>query len=378
MTWKGVGDAYGTVSPNQALNLEYELQLGDGSEFNPYPAQRILYPHYFGVGSPLLALGASGTVPNIRLEVQGGFTMYPTGDADFCDMVEDVLNGAAVQAGFGLDQGRTDIQHGLNCADYPGTIQKKFFYDPAGLGGVPLLYDLPNTAGDFLLVLAANSTGISDTAANSWASVGTGAWLATALAARRNSVTLTGTGIVTVQMFEIAGVNTYAGAASGTNGVSLTLSSQARRPAFLIAWTRYSYPAQIANLDVPRWTSCIVPPAKGIGGGAFTPVLYGLQITERAAHQYRLNETSGTTAADAAGAGSGYGESDGTYTGGFSLNQTPITQDNAGCVLLDGSSGYVDLGFVNPPSDGSNGAFTIEWAFQPVRQRDQRTGLVVQ
>lgn len=53
---------------------------------------------------------------------------------------------------------------------------------------------------------------------------------------------------------------------------------------------------------------------------------------------WKLDETSGTTAADSVGSANG------TYTGGFTLNQSGIPSTKRPSVLLNGTSGYVDLG----------------------------------
>ena len=89
--------------------------------------------------------------------------------------------------------------------------------------------------------------------------------------------------------------------------------------------------------------------------------LHTIQVADGAIHQYTLAETSGTTAFDA-----GSSPSNGTYNGGFTLNQMPpISVDLAGNVLLDGISGHVDLGFTDPPANGGTGAWTVEFVFNP-------------
>src|SRR5262252_7334381 len=50
---------------------------------------------------------------------------------------------------------------------------------------------------------------------------------------------------------------------------------------------------------------------------------------------WQLAETAGTSAADSKGSNTG------TYTGGYTLNQTPPGSQMAGAVLFNGSSGYV-------------------------------------
>jgi hypothetical protein len=72
-------------------------------------------------------------------------------------------------------------------------------------------------------------------------------------------------------------------------------------------------------------------------------------------HYYQLNETSGTTAND-----TGFGTAwNGTYTGGFTLNQTGIP-NNVGnpAVLLNGSTGYVNLGSRGVPFNANASGFT--------------------
>jgi hypothetical protein len=94
-----------------------------------------------------------------------------------------------------------------------------------------------------------------------------------------------------------------------------------------------------------------------------TANLSTLQISDGAYHQYRLNETTGTTATDA-GTGT---HSNGTYSGGFTLGTTPpISADLASNAAFNGSTGYVDLGFTDPPAAGSDGSFSIETVFEAI------------
>lgn len=53
---------------------------------------------------------------------------------------------------------------------------------------------------------------------------------------------------------------------------------------------------------------------------------------------YRLNETSGTSAADASGH-----TNTGTYTGGYTLGQTTTATDGDKAVLLNGTTGYITI-----------------------------------
>lgn len=68
---------------------------------------------------------------------------------------------------------------------------------------------------------------------------------------------------------------------------------------------------------------------------------------------WRLDETSGTSAADSSGNGR-----TGTYTGGFTLNQTGALVDGNAALLLNGSSGYVTMGDI--AAFEFTGAFSVE------------------
>lgn len=71
---------------------------------------------------------------------------------------------------------------------------------------------------------------------------------------------------------------------------------------------------------------------------------------------WKLDETSGTTAADSVGGNNG------TYTGGYTLNQTGIPSTGRPAVLFNGSSGYVNLGA--PAALNLTAAWTLEaWVY---------------
>jgi hypothetical protein len=55
---------------------------------------------------------------------------------------------------------------------------------------------------------------------------------------------------------------------------------------------------------------------------------------------WKLDETSGTTAVNAVNPGT----LDGTYTGGYTLGQSPVCPQGGYSVALDGSTGYVPFG----------------------------------
>lgn len=73
---------------------------------------------------------------------------------------------------------------------------------------------------------------------------------------------------------------------------------------------------------------------------------------------WRLNETSGTSAADSVGTNTG------TYTAGFTLNQSALINADATAhsVSLNGSTGYVTMG--EPSSLNLTGAFSVECWFK--------------
>ena len=69
------------------------------------------------------------------------------------------------------------------------------------------------------------------------------------------------------------------------------------------------------------------------------PVEYALAVAHDAPLVWlKLDETSGTTAADASGNGN-----NGTYNGGYTLAATPVVNDGLYAVTFDGSTGYVSL-----------------------------------
>jgi len=211
--------------PATALRLTFEPVLGSGDEYSsapsPFDEQQILYPPYAGLGSPNFDMGGGGYASATLPEVVGSFPVNPSGDADFADMIEDIFKSGPAQAGTGAAVAYGDIHHGLGCLDYPGTIQKK-----VGVGASSLTYDLPNTAGNFLFVLAikgSGTLGISDSAGNSWTNLAPGLWYCSALAAQSNVVTISNANSGTeITMLEIGGLDTLDGSpvvTSGTGGV---------------------------------------------------------------------------------------------------------------------------------------------------------------
>ena len=167
------------TTPLAALALTWEPQLGDGPEYSGFSSEQIVYPFFAGAGSGAMDLGVAGGIPNINIEIQGAFPVYPDptlasagGDADFADMIEDIFCSGPAQAGLDGALGLTAVQHGLNCNDFPGIVQKKQFFNATTLPVVP--FDNAVTIGDFLVVAyredgaSSAPSGISDTLGNSW------------------------------------------------------------------------------------------------------------------------------------------------------------------------------------------------------------------
>ena len=169
-------------TPLSKICLTFEPVLGDGPEFmgnfrgtaTPLSSQQILYPPYAGVGSPDIDLGTSGAIPLIQLEGRGSFARWPSrGDADFTDMIEDVMKSGMLQTGAQMGL----LHRGVNLNELPGAIQKTFqqFIDPAS----PILnFYQPNAAGNQLIGIVSfrydpggGAPGISDTDGNSYATI---------------------------------------------------------------------------------------------------------------------------------------------------------------------------------------------------------------
>ena len=258
------------ATPLAALRLAFEDVLGNGSEFDgsdgegPFAPFRILYPHYAGVGSQNFDLGSSGTSPQMRLEILGMYPVYPTGDADFADMIADIFGRAQGQAGWTAVNPTTPVQHALACYDFPGPIYTKFFQFEDFIFGVPsplvLTYDQPNTAGNFLVAFCAMQTGgplsISDDHGLTWTPVFSGTdephgqsgayqvWYAVAPTTTGTGVkvSITGAGYyVEAGIVEIAGVDTLDAVAIGAgNGATITTSNPGNTPGFLLGFFNYS------------------------------------------------------------------------------------------------------------------------------------------
>ena len=270
------------VSPLSHLRLTFEPTLADGPEYSGYSGQQVLMPPFAGAGSPNYDLGASGAIPDVRPEVQGSFGVYSTGDADFADMIEDIMKSGLAQvspADATTTMNSQAVQHGASAFTFPGAVQKKIssgLVSNLGASATALAFDRVNVAGNFLLVEwcgigATGTPGVSDSAGNSWTVIDAGsnsggAWCiayASAIAAAAgNTVTFTpsssGT-TVTMGITEISGVDTFDTSAAQTlatqftNTLSLTTTNPQGQPGMVVAFS-LNLTAPATNLD-PTWNS---------------------------------------------------------------------------------------------------------------------------
>jgi Putative phage tail protein len=208
-------DATSFQPPLTKLSLTFEPQLGSGDEYSeapaPFNAQQIIYPHFAGCGGAAVDLGASGALPQLQPEVRGKWGIYPSGDCDFADMIEDIFKSGLAQAAIEIDTDTayTQMESGLSSYDLPGTVQKKVNASST-TSLPPILYDMPNTAGNVLVavVKSAGTLGISSSAGDGWAPIfgsdaGWQMWYAIA-AGGPNTVTISGaTGAWQASILEI-------------------------------------------------------------------------------------------------------------------------------------------------------------------------------
>jgi Putative phage tail protein len=185
--------------PAARLKLSFEAELGNGDEYDGFTDEQIVYPWYAGLGSSEIDLGSAGAIPSIKAETQFKWGVYPSGDADYVDIIEDILKSGIAQASIGgaLNFGATE--HGTASYNFPGAIQKK--QATGGSAGLPpMLYDMPNTPGSILVTIATGqaSLAISSTAGDVWTPVLGGSpkyqvWYATAVGGP-NTVNISGGG----------------------------------------------------------------------------------------------------------------------------------------------------------------------------------------
>lgn len=232
-SWKLASKTKGqTDVPVTAMRLAFEGVLGSGNEYAPDPTQQILYPPYAGLQSSDFDMGAGGVAPAILPEVVGSFSVWPSGDADYADMIEDIFKSGPAQAGTGAAVAYGDIHHGLGCLDFPGTVQRKITWGIVEGWNNQIIFDLPNTAGNLLFCFAnensGNTLGISDTAGNSWIPLlpvvdsGIQVWYAVAVAAQSNKITIeNNSNQLSLDIIEVAGLDTIDGSPVVVLGTTL-------------------------------------------------------------------------------------------------------------------------------------------------------------
>jgi hypothetical protein len=106
------------------------------------------------------------------------------------------------------------------------------------------------------------------------------------------------------------------------------------------------------NAKVTQLVTEVAYPNPGFASSPGNAAYSAIVLTESSLVSYwQLNETTGTTATDSADSNPG------TYTGGFTLNQTGMGSTGAG-VLFNGSTGYVAVS--NATNLQFTGNFTLE------------------
>ena len=235
--------------PMSNLRLTFENALGNGPEYSGFGSQQIIYPDYAGMGSQNLDMGSTQMLPTILPEVVGAFGLYPRGDCDFVDMIEDIFKGVG-QGVHGDGPAYSTLYHGLNCYDFPGAIQKKMVSTAAVVSTIP--FDLPVNQPNTLVVAVKNASGaslvISDSEGNAWTGLGSsplgydvqdaGPGLVSTSA---DTVTISPADANTdAQLFEISGFDQLSGIPeiTGTNGPivgSITTTQLPGEPALILA-----------------------------------------------------------------------------------------------------------------------------------------------
>ena len=232
--------------PITKLSMAFEPQLGSGDEYANagLSDQQIIYPHFAGLQSSELDLGATGAIPQLNPEIAFKWGVYSSGDADFVDMIEDIYKSGMAQAAIAAETSTqpqpaaTQMERGLSSYDLPGTIQKKV--DASASASLPpMMYDMPNAAGNVLVTTATGSgtLAISSTNGETWTKVygdglGYQVWY-TYAAGGPNTVTVSGASAPWgMAILEIGGVGASAGnsvfispttnAAYNTNGPTST------------------------------------------------------------------------------------------------------------------------------------------------------------
>ena len=211
--------------PIARLYLAFEPQLGSGDEYQNAGRtdQQIIYSQFAGLQSSELDLGSSGAIPQLNPEVAFKWGIYPSGDADFVDMIEDIYKSGMAQAAIAAETSvqpqpaATQMERGLSSYDMPGTIQKKI--DGSTTAALPpMTFNMPNATGNVLVVTVTGSGALTISSANgeTWVPVydsglGYQVWYAYA-AGGPNTVTVDGASAPwQMAILEIGGVGASTG-----------------------------------------------------------------------------------------------------------------------------------------------------------------------
>lgn len=265
-------------SPLAKNRLAFEPQLGSGDEYDGYSSQQIIYPMYAGVGSQNIDLGTTGTLPSLQVETKASFGTYATGDADFADMIEDIIRSGLAQAAIGdsTSPTTTPLEHGLSGYEFPGMIQQQLYQGADPINNDPQPFWQNVTEGNFLVVIAAcvlsSSISISDSMGNTYTpllSPSTGVvsgnsvtqvWVAPVNSSGANTITVSGLGNDwTYVMMEISGVDTIDQIVVNYSGgpLAVTTTNLKGFPAYLLSIFLYEQPVSDITAVVPRWDQVV-------------------------------------------------------------------------------------------------------------------------
>lgn len=281
--------------PITKLRLTFEDQLGSGPEYasSGVPSQQIIYPHFAGLGSENIDLGAAGALPQILPEVNFKWGIYPTGDADFVDIIEDICKSGLAQAALSASPAYTQMERGCSGYNLPGCIQKKFLASVEAFTATDVTYNLQVTAGNFMVVVStggsSGSLTIADTLGSTWTPVFTTgtyfqAWYARVGASGANTVTVSGRGYDwNLILLEVAGVDTFDSFSVGSAAAaSIATTNVAKYPGYLLA-IGVGSPANDPKLQ--QWTTVLSGATSGDGAILLlertvnSPGTYGVNVS---------------------------------------------------------------------------------------------------
>jgi hypothetical protein len=297
-------------TPLQFNRFEFETSLGNGDEYSDagLGSQQVIQPEFAGVESSDMDLGSSGAIPAWRFEIVGSYNFLPPrGDAEFADILEDIIKTGQLQVGEALGL----IQRGVNCNDLPGFIQKVMYQQLEPTDPAILTYYQPNQVGTILIDFTRwRNTGIGsptilDDAGNSWNPVfigsNSGLWWAQsigALAGNRVSASTSASEFdVRSYIFESDPGSTIAKSAAvqGTTSVGnqkISVSIYVDGPALLFVAAEDS---QIEENISPHWES-LIPVLTDSGGAVAQPLVMQRRVTKAGAYTFSFTlPTPGAT-----------------------------------------------------------------------------------